>query len=154
MQAWGILELDRVRNKLLGIHGCVGTRWMGRSMLGVQVMLPPLGVSFSALQLLSPKGRERCGRRGNRHRVTEGTAASATAQWCRNKGFWGFLSLKHFFFMMPGSGCCQDLQSVFPSDSAVSVVWSRAGGRRVCVPSPHAQLAACSLCHTPQWQGC
>lgn len=159
MQAWGILESDRVRNRLLEIHGCVGSRWLGRSLLGVQVMPPRLGVAFSALQQLSPekKGEMWAGNR-SRHRVTEGTAGSGTTQQCGNKGFSGFLSLKHFFFIIPGSGCCQDLQSVFSSGSvswelgsAVCVVWSRAGGRRFHVPSwlPVLSLQLAHLVYTP-----
>lgn len=159
-QAREILELDRVRNRLLEIHGCVGSRWLERRVLEVQVMHPTLGVAFSALQQLSPEGKgETWAGNGSRHGVTEGTAGSGTARRCRNKGFSGFLSLKHFFFMiLPGSGCCQDLQSMFSSGSvswepgsAVCVVWSRAGGRRAHVPSwlPVLSLQLAHLVYTP-----
>lgn len=120
--------LDRVRNRLLGIHGCVGSRWLGRSLLGVQLMLPALGVAFSALLQLSPEGKGEVGRKREQAPVTEGTAGSPTTQWCRNRGFCELLSLKHFFFMLPGSCCCQDLQSAFPSGSvSLQCVWCGAG---------------------------
>lgn len=59
MQVQGILE--RVRNRLLEIHGCVSSRWLGRSVLGVQLMHPTLDVAFSALQQLSPEGKGEMG---------------------------------------------------------------------------------------------
>lgn len=129
---------------------CWGCRWCSHHW----VLLFQL-CSCSALR----EGRDVAGEE------TERTAASATAQWCRNKGFWAFLSSKHFFLTVPGSGWCQDLQSVFPSGSAVCVEWSRVGeggfvsslpmlslqlARFVTLHSDRVVRSVCVACHQNQ----